>query len=165
MEAHQMTYRAVARFVACTATLCFAIMGPVAAASASSKSIKAVIVSYSPKVDIAEGHVVTAVGEYEASAEPKSPAGVEAAIANSVAVLSALKAKVADQPARKPRVKKARTKIVKGLQAVIVGYGDLSVAYEQKATNQEAATVEANKADALAAEGRKELQSGVKLLG
>lgn len=160
-----MTFRAAARFAVCTATLCFVIIGPVATASASSKSIKAAIVSYSPKIDIAEGHVVTAVGEYEESADPKNPAGVEAAIANSVAVLSALKAKVADQPARKPRVKRGKTKVEKGLQAVIVGYRDLSIAYEERATNQEAANVEANKADVLVTKGRKELDEGVELLG
>ncbi len=160
-----MTFRVASRFAACTATVCLVIMGPVATASASSKSIKAAIVSYSPKIDIAEGDVAKAVGEYEESAEPQNPAGVEAAIANSITVLSALKATVAHQSARKPRVRKGKRKIEKGLQALIGAYGDLSIAYEEKATNREAANIEAHKADALAKQGRKELAAGVELLG
>ncbi|GEM_PF-1757898 len=160
-----MTHRRLACIAGCLVTLCGAIMGPVATASASSKSIKAVIVSYNPKIDIAEGHIVTAVGEYEASADPKDPAGVQAAISGSVAVLSSLKAKVAQQSAGAPRVKKAKTKVEKGLEGVIVGYRDLSTAYGEKATSQIAATIEANRAEVLVNEGRKKLLEGVKLLG
>jgi hypothetical protein len=160
-----MTYRTAARFAACTATLCGVIMAPVTAASASSESIKAAIVSYNAKIDIAEGHVVTAVGEFEQSQDPKDPAGVEAAIGGSVAVLGSLKAKVAHQSAHAPRAKRAKAKVEKGLQAVIVGYKDLSTAYAEKATNQEAATTEVNKAEVLVKKGRKELLEGVKLLG
>lgn len=160
-----MTFRAGACLAVCTATLCVVTVAPVATASASAGSIKAAIVSYTPKIDIAEGHVQTAVGEYTESADPKDPSAVEAAIANSVSVLTALKGKVAAQPARKPRVRQARAKIVKGVQEVIVGYGDLSVAYGEKAANQEAATVEAKAAVVLANRGRRQLKEGVRLLG
>jgi hypothetical protein len=156
-----MTSPKAARLTACVVTLCCVLMGPVSAATASKASIKHAIESYGSKVDVAEGHVLTAVGEYK---ETKDPAGVEAAIGKSVAVIGAMKAKVAKQSASAPRVKKAKRKIVSGLQAVIVGYDELSSAYAEVATAPEAATGEIAKAEASVKKGRKQLSEGVKLL-
>jgi len=145
--------------------LCCMTMGPVAVSLASSRSIKLVIRSYNGKVEVAEGHVETTAGAYEQSSDPKDPAPVEAAINESVAVLSSLKAKVALQSAHAPRVKKAKARIEKGIGEVIVGYGYLTTAFAEKATDPEAATAEAKKSVALAEEGRSNLLAGVKLLG
>jgi len=159
-----MRARAAVRIVAPAVALCCMAMGPVATSSASSKSIKAVISSYNGKVEVAEGKVVTAAGTYEESSPPKNPAPVEAAISESIAVLRSLKAKVALQSADAARVKKAKAKIEKGLGEVIVGYGYLSVAFAEKATNAEAAKTEAERSVALAEEGRNNLIAGIKLL-
>ncbi len=159
-----MTSARAARVMACVAMLCGALVGPVSSASASKASIKAAIVSYSSKIDVAEGGVLTAVGEYKAAPDPKDPAGVEAAISKSVTVLGALKAKVAKQSAAAPRVKKAKRKIGAGLQAVIVGYDELSTAYGEIASQPEAASSEAAKAEVVVKQGRKQLTEGIKLL-
>jgi hypothetical protein len=156
-----MTHRGAPRIAVCTAAVCFMTIGPVASASASAGSIKAAIESYTPKILVAEGRVVTAVGEYKTS---NDPTGVEKAIGESVAVLGALEAKVAHQSAGAPRVKLAKKKVVKGLQAVIVGYNDLSSAYAEKASSSEAATADATTAVALVKKGQKRLSEGVKLL-
>jgi hypothetical protein len=147
--------------MACTAVLCGVLIGPVSSASASKASIKAAIVSYGSKIDVAEGGVLTAVGEYK---ETKDPAPIEAAITKSVAVIGALKAKVARQSAAAPRVKRAKSKIQAGLQAVIVGYDELSTAYGEIASQPEAASSEAAKADAVVKKGREQLSEGVRLL-
>lgn len=159
-----MTSNRAARLTACVAVLSGLLIGPVSSASASKASIKSAIVSYSSKIDVAEGGVLTAVGEYKAAPDPKDPAGVEAAISKSVAVLGALKTKVARQSAAAPRVKRAKSKIQAGLQAVIVGYKELSVAYGEIASQPEAASSEATKADLVVKKGRKQLSEGVKLL-
>jgi hypothetical protein len=62
-------------------------------------------------------------------------------------------------------VKKARAKIEKGIGEVIVGYGYLSAAFAEKATDPQAADAEAQKSVALAQEGRRNLLAGVELLG
>ena len=160
-----MRARGAVRIVTPAVALCCVAIGPVATSSASSKSIKTVIRSYNGKVEVAEGKVVTAAGSYEESSAPKNPAPVEAAISESVAVLSSLRAKVALQSAHAPTVKKARAKIEKGIGEVIVGYGYLSSAFAEKATDPQAATAEAKKSVALAEEGRRNLLAGVKLLG
>jgi hypothetical protein len=160
-----MRNRAAVRVALLAVALCCMTLGPVASGSASSTSIKQVIRSYNGKVDVAEGHVITAAGDYEQSPSPKDPAPVEAAIGESVAVLSALKSKVALQSAHAPRVKKAKAKIEKGLGEVIVGYGYLSTAFAEKATDAEAAVAESKKSVALAEEGRRNLLAGVKMLG
>ena len=157
-----MTYRGVVRWIAGAASLCGAIVGPVSAAGASSGSIKAAIVSYGPKIDVAEGHVLTAIGEYK---ESKNPTAVQAAISSSVGVLGSLKSDVAHQSARAPRVKKARAKVEGGLQAVIAGYQDLSTAYGEAAASPEAAGTEATNAVIAVKKGQTELREGVKLLG
>jgi hypothetical protein len=139
-----------------------ALGGPVAGAAASAKSIKAVIKSYNSKIDVAEGHVLTALGTYETD---HVAAPLETAITESVAVLNALRAKVAHQPAAKPKVRKARTLIVKGLGELIASYGNLKTAFSEKATEPEAAKVAATAALVEVAAGRKRLLAGVKLLG
>lgn len=160
-----MRARAAVRIVAPALALCCMAMGPVATSSASSKSIKAVIRSYNGKVEVAEGKVVTAAGTYEESSAPKDPAPVETAISESVAVLRALKAKVALQSANAPRVKRAKAKIEKGVGEVIVGFGYLYTAFAEKATNPEAANTAAEKSVAVVEEGQKNVRAGVKLLG
>jgi hypothetical protein len=156
-----MTYRGIARAGTCMATLGALMLGPVAGASASSASIKAAFESYSGKIDVAEGHAVTAIGEYKTS---KNPAAAQAAIGESITVLSGLKSKVAAQSAGKPKVKKAKRKIEEGLAAVIASYRLLSTAIGEDVSNPEAAKAETAKAEVAVKRGRKELLEGVKLL-
>jgi hypothetical protein len=144
-----------------TAVLCCVMLGSAAVASASSKSIKAAIVSYGAKIEVSEAHLETAVKEYEQS---QNPAGVEAAIGEAAAVLGALERKVAHQSARTPRVKRARAKIVSGLHTLVLGYKVLSKAYEERATNQEAASADAAHSTVVIKSGKKQLNQGVKLL-
>lgn len=151
-----------ARVAACAATLCAMMMGPVTGASASSASIKAAIKSYNSKILVAEGHVVTALGEYKTS---KNPAAVQSALTESISVIRSLKDKISLQSAGRPRVKQAKVKIEKGLQAVIVSYQGLDTAFGEKSVNPEEAKAEATKALAAVKHGRKELLEGVKLLG
>jgi len=54
---------------------------------------------------------------------------------------------------------------VSGLQAVIVGYEDLSEAYAERTANRPAAVTETTNAEARVKEGQKDLRDGVKLLG
>ncbi len=157
-----MTHRGLTRLAVLTATLLGVTLAPAANASASVASIKAVILSYGPKIDAAEGRVLTALGEYK---ESTGPAEVESAIGGSVAVLGSLKRKVAEQPVGTRRARKAKGEIVSGLQAVVVGYEDLSEAYAERTTNRSAAVTEATNAEARVKEGQKDLRDGVKLLG
>lgn len=137
------------------------LAGPVAGASASDASIKAAFKKYNPKIDIAEGHVLAAVGTYETS---HIAAPVETAISESVAVLAGLRADVARQSAGKPRVKKAKQLIVKGLSELISAYGKLKTAFAEKAAEPEAAKIEAAAAVVQTTAGRKQLLAGAKLL-
>ncbi len=156
-----MTYRAVARMAVFTGVLCCMAIGPVTTASASGRSIEVAIASYGSKIQTAEENVSKAVKEYETS---KDPTGVEAAIAHSAAVLGSLRSKVVHQSTGTRRVKRAKAKIVQGLQAVISGYGVLSKAYEEKAASPEAANTDAANALSLVKKGKKELDAGVNLL-
>jgi hypothetical protein len=149
------------RALALAALVCSVALIPVASASASGASIKSAIKSYNSKILVAEGHVVSALGEYK---QTKNPAGVQAALSESITVISALKSKVAHQSAGRPRVKKAKLKIEKGLEAIIVSYQKLATAYGEKTANPEAAIAEGTKALAAVKVGRKELLEGVKLL-
>ena len=149
------------RLAACAATLCAVMMGPATGASASSAGIKAAIKSYNSKILVAEGHVVTALGEYKTS---KDPAGVQTALTESISVIHSLKDKIALQSAGRPRVKRAKAKIEKGLQAVILSYQRLDTAFGEKGVNPEEAKAEATKALAAVKKGRKELLEGAKLL-
>jgi hypothetical protein len=155
-----MTHGRLTRLAVSAAALCGATLVP-AGAAASVSSIKAVIESYSPKIEVAEGRVLTAIGEYS---ESTGPAGVESAISGSVGVLGSLKENVAAQPAGSRRGRRAKAKIESGLQAVIVGYGDLSEAYAERTENRQASVSEAASAVALVRKAQKDLAEGVKLL-
>jgi hypothetical protein len=138
-----------------------ALAGPVAGASASDASIKAAFKKYNPKVDIAEGRVLSAAGVYETD---HVAAPVETAITESATVLAGLRADVARQSAGRPRVKKAKRLIVKGLGVLISAYGKLKLAYSEKATEPEAAKIEATASVAQVTAGRKQLLAGANLL-
>lgn len=145
----------------CAVLLCGALAGSVAGASASDASIKSVIKSFNSKILVAEGHVVSAIGEYKKSGDPT---GVKSAIDKSIAVLNSLKAKVAVQSAPSGRVKKGKTKLVKGLAAVVNAYKKLSIAFGEKKVSPAAAKAEAVKAVSAVKKGRIELREAVKLL-
>jgi hypothetical protein len=117
--------------------------------------------SYSGKVDEAEGGVLTALGAYKTS---KEPAPVETALGKSVTVLKALKAKIAKQSAPSIKVKTAKTKLLKGVGAVIVAYEHLGTAFSDHATNKSAAESEAKTALLKVKSGQKELKEAAKLL-
>jgi hypothetical protein len=154
--------KAVARRSALlTAVLCCAVLIPAAGASASAKSIKQAIKAYIPKLDVAEGHVVTAIGEYK---EKHEPAVVETALTETVTVVRAMEAKVAKQPAGSPKVKKAKAKIVAGLKAIAGAYQDLANAFADKAPAPETAKSELEKSKDAIKHGARELLEGTKLL-
>jgi hypothetical protein len=138
-----------------------AYSGPVAGASASKRSIKLAVKSYSARILTSEGHVVSALGEYKTS---KNPAAAEAALGEAVSVLKELRAKVAAQGAPSPRVKEAKVKIEQGLHAVIVAYTSLSTALAEKASDPSGAMAEVEKFVAAAKKGSKELHQGALLL-
>ena len=147
--------------VACCLTVFAALAGPVAGASASKASIKAALRSYSGKIAVAEGHTLTAAGEYKTT---HNAAPVEEAITKSIAVLGALRTKIAAQSAGAHSVKVAKRKLEKGLEAVIVAYEKLKAAYNEKASSPEAAQAEAEKALVSVKSGRKQLNEATKLL-
>ena len=138
-----------------------ALAGPVVGASASDASIRAAFKKYSPKINIAEGHVLSAAGAYETD---HVAAPVEMAISESVDVLKGLRGDVARQSAGRPRVRKAKRLIIKGLGGVISAYGKLKTSFAEKETEPEAAKIEASAALKQVAAGRKQLIAGTKLL-
>ena len=89
---------------------------------------------------------------------------MQTALTESISVIRSLKDKIALQSAGRPRIKKAKAKIEKGLQAVIVSYQGLDTAFGEKGVNPEEAKAEAAKALAAVKKGRKELLEGAKLL-
>lgn len=144
--------------------LCALIVGVAitpATAAASQASIVAAIERYSSKIDVAEGHVITAVGEYKASG--KDPAAVRAAIAKSIHVLSTLKAKIAAQSAPAGPVSKGKAMFDQGLQDVIVAYRRLKTIFG-KALSPQTAVADAKKALLEIKHAQKELTAGAKLL-
>lgn len=143
------------------ASLAFVVAGPVTGAFASKASIHAVIAKAGPKILEVEGHVLTAEGEYN---KTNDPAPVEAAIDKSVAVLSALRHRVAAQSASAPRVRAGKRNVVAGLEGIIVGYGHLKTAFADKATDLEAATTEAKAAVTAVGNGKRRLQQGIRQL-
>jgi len=147
--------------IACLAVLGGVLGGPLGAASASDASIKAVMKSYEAKILVAEGQVVTAVGEYKTTAVPT---GVEAAIANSSEIFRSLKAAIAAQPAVSARVKRGKAKIETGLGSIILGYRQLSVSFAELKTRPVHAKAEAKKALTTVKKGTNELTEGAKLL-
>jgi hypothetical protein len=150
------------RVALCAVVLAGVLAGPVSGAAASDASIKAVIKSYNSKVLVAEGHLVTAIGEYKSSG---NPSGVQAAFKQSIVVLGALKSKIASQTASSKRVKLGQAKFDKGLQSVIVAYQRLSKAIGEKKVSPTAAKAEAKKAVIAIKSARVELEEGAKLLG
>lgn len=137
------------------------LVGPVSGASASKASIKSALKSYNGKIAIAEGHTLTAFGEYKTS---KDAAPVEAAIAGSIKVLGELRAKIAHQSAGTTKVKQAKSKLLKGIEAVIVAYGKLKTSVGEKASDPQSAETEAKEAVAAVKAGRKQLVEAAKLL-
>ncbi len=138
-----------------------ALAGPVAGASASKASIKAAVKSYTSRILIAEGHVVSAIGEYKMS---KNPAGVESALTSSIEVFQSLRAKISHQSAAKPKVKAGKAKLIKGLETVAVAYERLKTAFADRQTSPEAAQAAVASSLTAVKAGRKELSEGVKLL-
>jgi hypothetical protein len=149
------------RTAACLAALCGVLLIPVTGASASDASIKSLIKAYNPKLLVAEGHVVSAIGKYK---ENRNPAPVVNALDQSITVLRSLKTKIAAQAASSTAVKEGKAELVKGLQAVIDAYGKLKIAIGEKAGSPSAALENAKKADAAVKAGRLDLAEGLKLL-
>jgi hypothetical protein len=149
------------RLALCAIVLGGVLAGPVAGASASDASIKAVIKSFNSKILVAEGHVVSAIGEFKKSGDPSK---AQNAIAESIAVLGALKSKIASQSASSPKVKLGKVKFDKGLQSVIVAYRHLKAAFGEKKVSPKIAKAEAKKAVLEVNKGRIQLREGAKLL-
>jgi predicted acyltransferase len=148
--------------LACSAVLLGGgLLGPVASAGASDASIKSVIKSYSSRILVAEGHVVSALGEYKKSGDPS---GVTSAITASVSVLRSLKSAIRTQIASSPKVKQGKAKFEKGLQKVIVGYQHLKTAFGEKKARPQAAKQQAAIALNSLKRAKKELNEGAKLL-
>jgi hypothetical protein len=145
----------------CLAVLGGVLMGPVSGASASAASIKNVIGSYNASVLVAEGHVVSAIGEYKKTGDPK---GVQAAIASSIKVLRSMKSRIAAQAAVRRRVEAGKANLEHGLEAIIVGYERLATAYGEQNANPGAASALIAKAARTLLRGRKELAEGLTLL-
>jgi hypothetical protein len=137
------------------------LSGPVSGASASKASIKAVLTSSNAQVAQAEKGVVSALGTYKTS---PNPAPVESAIAKSIFVLKRLRTNIASQPAGPAAVKLAKSKLVKGISAVVSAYVRLNSAFAQHGTDPSAAKGEAEAALKKVASGRKQLKEAVKLL-
>ena len=152
----------MAKVAVCAVLLCGALTaGFAASASASDASIKAVIKSFNSKILVAEGHVVSAIGEYKKTGNPTA---VRSAISKSITVLDSLKAKVSAQSASSGRVKAGKAKLVKGLASVVSAYKKLSIAFGEKKVSPAAAKAEAVKAVSAVKKGRTELREAVKLL-
>ncbi len=156
-----MTHSRKALAACCLVVLMGVLAGPVAGASASKASIKAAIKSYSGKLAVAEGHTLTAFGEYKTT---HNAAPVAEAITKSVAVLTALRTKISAQSAVAHSVKVAKSKLVKGLEAVIVAYEKLSAAFSLKTSSPQVAQAEGEKALVAIKSGRKQLGEASKLL-
>lgn len=150
------------RVICLIACVAGALLGAVSGASASDASIKAVIKSYDSKILVAEGHVITAIGEFKKSG---NPSGVQAAITKSTGVLQALKSAIASQSASSPRVKQGKTKLEQGLKTVIAAYQHLKTAFGEKHASPQNAKAEAKKALVAVKKGSLELREGAKLLG
>jgi hypothetical protein len=123
--------------------------------------IKAALKSYAARILIDEGHLVTAVGEYKTS---KNPAGVEAALKTCIASVRSLRQKIAAQSAGRRQVKAGRAKLETSLQAVIVAYQRLDVAFGEHTLSPEAAKSEVANAGIAIDKARTALAEGVKLL-
>ncbi|HXN38920.1 MAG TPA: hypothetical protein VN892_12850 [Solirubrobacteraceae bacterium] len=149
------------RVALCAAVLCTVLVVPITAASASDSSIKSALKSYDARILIDEGHFVTAVGEYKAS---KNPSGVQAALKTCITSFRSLRLKIAAQSAGRPQVKAGKAKLEMGLQAVMVAYQRLDVAFGEHTFSPEAAKSEVANAGIAIDKARTELAEGVKLL-
>jgi hypothetical protein len=149
------------QIVVCAVVLGAALLGPATGAMASDASIRAVLKSYSSRILISEGHVVTAIGEFKKSGNPN---GVQAALKRATGVLSSLKSKIAAQSASSRRVKEGKAKLENGLGAVIGAYRHLKTAFGEKQSSPQTAKAEAKKALRAIKQGASELREGAKLL-
>jgi hypothetical protein len=138
-----------------------ALAGQVAGASASKASIKAAVKSYDSRILVAEGHLVSAIGEYKAS---KNPAAVESALTSSIEVFQSLRKKISHQSAVRPKVKAGKAKLIKGLATVAVAYERLKTAYADRQTSPAAAQAAVESSLVAVKAGRRELSEGIKLL-
>jgi hypothetical protein len=145
--------------------LCVTLAGVLSAfapsASASDASIKQAIKSYAPKILVAEGQLLSAVGSY---AKTGNPSKVESALSNSISVFHALRSRIAAQSAVATKVKEGKRKLLKGLEAVTSAYKHLKIAFAVKAVNSAAAKLQAQRAEAAVKKGRRELREGLQLL-
>lgn len=112
-----ISHMRLARVVVCAAVMCGVLLVPITGASASDASIKHLTKTYNPKILVAEGHLVTAIGEYKTSG---NPAPVITDLDASIGVLHSLKTNIAAQTAVSKRVKEGKTKLINGLHAVII---------------------------------------------
>ncbi len=149
------------RAALCIVVLGGVLLGPVSGAAARDAIFKAVIQSEDQKILVAEGHVVTALGEYKKSGNPR---GTQAALQKSIDVLSSLRSKIASQSASSKRVKLGKAKFEQGLQSVVRAYRHLEKALGEKKVSPRAAKAEARKAVSAVKAGAKELREGAKLL-
>ena len=145
----------------CAIFVCVAVLLGAGSASASEASIKAVFKRFAGRIDVAEGHVLVASGEYQ---QTKNPAPVQKAIAESVGVLEEFKDSVAAQSAGTRRVRRAKADVVAGVKAVIAAYQLESTAFTEQAVDPQVAKTELAAAVVQNAAGQRELRQGVKLL-
>jgi hypothetical protein len=143
------------------AAACLVLGAAATSASASDASIKQVIKGYNPRILVAEGHVVSAIGEYEKTGEPRR---VQTALSATIKVLRSLREKIAAQSAGKANVKAGKAKLIKGLTSVILAYQHLSTAFGLKKSSPTAAKEQAKKARLAIRAGRKQLREGLRLL-
>jgi hypothetical protein len=132
-----------------------------ATAAASDASIVAVIERYGPKIDKAEGGVLTAIGNYRQSG--KDPGQVTAALGKSIHVFKSLDAKVAKQSAPAGRVRRGKENVEQGLGQVITAYKHLRGEFGKEAS-PEVAEADGKRLAHEVLLARKDLAKGVKLL-
>jgi hypothetical protein len=161
LEAGLMSYSRAARFAICLAVLGAVLVGPATGASASDASIKQAIKTAEPGIIVAEGEVVSGLGQFKKTG---NPAAIQQALTNSIGALSSLKSNIAAQTAQSPKVKKAKAKLEKGLSEVVLAYKRLKTAIGEHATSKKAAKAEAKKALKALKKASTELIEGFKLL-
>jgi hypothetical protein len=161
MEAVDMSKTRAARAGLGLLVVLGVLAGPVAGASASRASIRALIEGWTPKILVSEGHVVSAVGEYKTA---RNPAPVETSIGEAIDVLRTLRNGIERQHAVRRRVKRAKNDLVDGLREVIVAYERLESAFREKGLSPVAADRNARRAGVLVERGQRDLRQGVRLL-
>lgn len=156
-----MKRRTPRHVLACVAVLTLASLLAVANAPASAGSIKSLVTSYNERIIASEGKLLSAIGEYKSTHDATPVMG---ALDNAIAVLRALKSRIATQSATATRVKKAKADLEKGLQAVIAAYEHLKRAFSEKSGRPSASNEDTLKADMAVRAGRADLMEGLKLL-